>query len=54
MSLTTDRPVDPTDSIAAGAAADVAVRILETVADRYDAAQDLMSGSADLTTPLRV
>lgn len=54
LSLVSDQPVDPADTSTAGAAADVAVRILETVADSYDAAQDLMSGSADLTNPRRV
>lgn len=51
LSLVTERAVDPADAGAASAAADVAVLVLETVADRYDAAQELMSGSADLTTP---
>jgi len=36
---------------AAGAAADVAARILRTVADSYDLAADLLYATADLATP---
>ncbi len=53
LSLITETPVDPAAPRDARAAADVAVRVLETVADSYAAGLDLISGSADLITARR-
>lgn len=51
LSLSAETPVDPTAVRDAQAAAEVAVRVLETVANSYDAALDLITRSADLATP---
>jgi hypothetical protein len=49
------RPVaDPPPAREVEAAADVAERVLRTVADSYDVVQELMTSSAALATPLRV
>jgi hypothetical protein len=53
LSLSAGAAVDPAATRDARAAADVAARVLETVAGSYDAALDLVSGSADLTTARR-
>jgi hypothetical protein len=45
---------DPPAAQEAEAAAGVAARVLHTVAGRYDVVRELMTGSAALTTPLRV
>jgi hypothetical protein len=52
VSLSADAPADPAAVREALAAADVAERILRTVADSYDLAVDLLDHSAELTTPL--
>jgi hypothetical protein len=51
LSLTSDGAVDPAAAREAAAAAEVAVRVLTTVADSYDAALELLHGSAHLTGP---
>lgn len=45
---------DPPAAWEVEAAADVAARVLETVADSYDAVRELITSSASLTTPLHV
>ena len=52
LALTSAGLPDPTDG--ARAAADVAERVLRTVAESYDLAADLLHASADLATALRV
>ena len=52
LELTADAP-DPTASTPIRAAADLAERILHTVAESYDLAADLLYASADLAIPLR-
>lgn len=51
LSLSTDTAVDPAAIREARAAAEVATRILRTVADSYDDARELLHGSARLATP---
>lgn len=46
--------VDPAATREAEAAAEVAVRVLRTVADSYDTAVELLHGSAELATPQRI
>ena len=54
LSLSPDTAVDPAAVGEAEAAAEVAVRILRTVADSYDGALELMYGSAHLANPRRI
>ncbi len=54
LSLSTDAAVDPAAAREAQAAAVVAVRVLQTVADGYDAAVEVLSRSAHLATPRRL
>jgi hypothetical protein len=54
LSLSSDTAVDPAATRETAAAAEVAVRVLRTVADSYDAALELLHGSAHLTTPQRL
>jgi hypothetical protein len=49
-----DSPVDPGAVRQALAAADIAERLLRTIADSYDLAADLLDHSADLANPLPV
>jgi hypothetical protein len=53
LTLTADGPGDPAAPAPIVAAADVAERILHTVAESYDLAADLLHASAELATPLR-
>ncbi|HEY7274148.1 MAG TPA: hypothetical protein VH502_15550 [Actinoplanes sp.] len=53
LSLSSDTAIDPAATGEVMAAADVGRRILQTVADSYEVAADLLQGSADLTTPAR-
>jgi hypothetical protein len=48
------KAADPPAAREVEAAAEVAAQVLRTVADSYDAVQELMAGSASLATPLRV
>ncbi len=54
LSLTSDAAVDPAAVREARAAAEVAVRVLTTVADSYDAARELLHSSAHLTATQRL
>jgi hypothetical protein len=54
LSASSDAVADLPQAWEVDAAADVATRVLETVADSYDAVRELMAGSAPLTTPSRV
>lgn len=47
--LTADTEVGPASRDAAAAAAEIGAQLLRTVADAYDAAEDLLDGSAELT-----
>jgi hypothetical protein len=49
-----DAVADPPAAWEVDAAADVATRVLETVADSYDVVRELIAGSAPLTTPSRL
>jgi hypothetical protein len=51
LALSADAPLDPSAPGQLQAAADVAERILHTVADSYELAADLLYGSAELATP---
>ena len=53
LSASSGAVADPPAAWEVEAAADVAARVLGTVADSYDAVQELMTGSASLATPLR-
>jgi hypothetical protein len=53
LSLSGDAEVDPAAAREVGAAADVAVRVLESVAGSYDTAQELLAGSTGLSTVRR-
>jgi hypothetical protein len=52
--LSADSAVDPTSTTEALAAADAAERILGTVAEIYELADELLRSSAELATPLSV
>ncbi|HEU4346215.1 MAG TPA: hypothetical protein VFR35_00375 [Actinoplanes sp.] len=52
LSLGAETPSDRLARLDAQAAADVAARVLEQVAESYDVAVELITGSADLASPL--
>jgi ABC-type transporter Mla subunit MlaD len=54
LSLSSNTTVDPAAAHEAEAAASVAARILQTVGDSYDAAAELLDGSAHLAVPERL
>jgi hypothetical protein len=54
ITLVAEEPADPTASRLVAAAADVAERILRSVADSYDTAVELLHGSAELAVPYQV
>jgi hypothetical protein len=54
VAVATGPPAAPATEREALAAADVAERVLRTVADSYELAADLLQGSAELATPLLV
>jgi hypothetical protein len=54
LSLSADATIDPAAAREVMAAADVGRRILQTVADSYDLAGDLLDGSADLARASRI
>ena len=53
LSLSSGAAIDPAATGEVMAAADVGRRILQTVAESYEVAADLLHGSADLATPSR-
>jgi hypothetical protein len=53
LSLSSGAAIDPAATSEVMAAADVGRRILQTVAESYETAADLLHGSADLATPAR-
>jgi hypothetical protein len=53
LSLSSDSAIDPAATGEVMAAADVGRRILQTVAESYELAADLLDGSADLATASR-
>jgi hypothetical protein len=54
LALSSGTPAVPSDPAEIQAAADVAERILHTVAESYELAADLLQGSADLATAVRI